>query len=53
MAIAAKKPHGWNMDLPGQNIGNIPQGATSAQLNLTIGMLLLLMGIALRRHVFK
>jgi len=52
-AVPVKKPHGWNMNLPSQNIGNIPQGATSAQLNLIVGMLLLLMGIALRRHAFK
>ena len=52
-AVPVKKPHGWNINLAGQNLGNIPQGATSSQLNLIVGLLLLLMGIVLRRHVFK
>ena len=48
-AIPVKKPHGWNMKIP----GNIPQGATSGQINLILGILLLMIGFILRKHVFK
>lgn len=48
-AVPVKKPHGWNMKTP----GNIPQGATSAQMNLILGILLLIIGFMLRRYVFK
>ena len=48
-AVPVKKPHGWNMKTP----GNIPQGATSAQMNLILGILLLITGFMLRRYVFK
>ena len=43
-AIPVKKPHGWKM--------NIPQGATFAQMNLIIGILLLLAGLSLKRYAF-
>ena len=48
-AVPVKKPHGWNMKTP----GNIPQGATPAQMNLILGILLLISGFMLRRYVFK
>ncbi len=44
-AIPIKKPHGWNMQ--------IPQGATSAQMNLIIGVLLLIIGFVTRKYAFK
>ena len=46
--IPVKKPHGWKMQTPLQ----IPQGATSAQANLILGLLLLIIGFVLRRHVY-
>ncbi len=48
-AVPVKKPHGWNMKTP----GNIPQGATSSQMNLVLGILLLIIGFMLRKYVFK
>ena len=41
-AIPVKKPHGWNMQ--------IPQGATSAYLNLLLGLLLFTTGLFLRKY---
>jgi Ca-activated chloride channel family protein len=52
-AVAVKKPHGWDMKIPGQHLGNLPQGATSAQMNIILGMLLLTLGLILRRYVYK
>ncbi|QMU60441.1 MAG: marine proteobacterial sortase target protein [Gammaproteobacteria bacterium] len=48
-AVPVKKPHGWNMNIP----GNIPQGGTPAQMNLMLGILLLITGFMLRRYVIK
>jgi Ca-activated chloride channel family protein len=48
-AIPVKKPYGWNMNTP----GNLPQGATSAQMNLIAGILLLLFGFIFRRYIVK
>ncbi len=45
-AIAVKKPYGWNMNAP----GNLPQGATSAQINVITGVLLLLLGFIFRKR---
>lgn len=44
-AVAVKKPHGWNMNIP----GNLPQGATAAQLNQVLGILLLIIGLMFRK----
>ena len=52
-AIAAKKPHGWDMKIPGQHLGHIPQGATSAQMNIILGMLLLIISLMVRRYAVK
>lgn len=45
-AVPVKKPHDWDMKIP----GNLPQGATSAQMNLILGLILLLVGFGLRRY---
>ncbi len=42
-AVPVKKPHAWDM--------KIPQGATTAQMNLLAGILLLLLGFGLRKYV--
>jgi Ca-activated chloride channel family protein len=52
-AVPAKKPHGWEMKIPSQFQGKIPQGATAAQLNLLLGVLLLLSGLLLRIYAFE
>ena len=52
-AVPVKKPHAWDMKIPGSIAGKIPQGATSAQLNLMIGILILMFGIGIRKYVFK
>ena len=44
-AIPVKKPHGWDMQ--------IPQGATSAKMNLILGVLLLLIGLMIRKYAFS
>ncbi|MEM7402352.1 MAG: marine proteobacterial sortase target protein, partial [Pseudomonadota bacterium] len=49
-AVPVKKPHEWDMSIPGSTIGKIPQGATSAQLNLMLGLLLLIFGIGIRNY---
>lgn len=46
-AIPVKRPHGWNMHIP----GNLPQGSTPAQLNLILGILLLLLGLLFRKYI--
>ena len=48
-SIAVKKPHAWKMKIP----GTIPQAATSAQMNLALGLFLLLFGIGLRTNAIK
>ena len=52
-AIAAKKPHGWDMKIPAQHLGHIPQGATSAQMNIILGILLLVISLMVRRYAVK
>jgi len=47
-AIPVKKPHAWNMQVPLQ----IPQGATSAQINLLVGLFLLLAGFWFRKRMY-
>lgn len=44
-AVPLKKPQGWKLQIPQQ----IPQGATSAKINLFLGILLLLFGLSFRR----
>ena len=51
-AVPVKKLHGWEMKIPSQAYGQIPQGATSAKLNFLIGILLLLTGLLLRKQCF-
>ncbi len=52
-ALTVKKPYGWNMNISNENTDYIPQGSTSAQMNLILGILLLLLGIVFRKHVLK
>ncbi len=52
-AIASKKPHGWNMNIPGQPLHHIPQAATPAQVNILLGTLLLIAGFMLRKYVIS
>ncbi|MGH1538618.1 MAG: marine proteobacterial sortase target protein [Gammaproteobacteria bacterium] len=47
--VPVKKPHGWDMKTPGY----LPQGATSAQMSLIIGLILLFTGLYLRKHAIR
>ena len=47
-AIPVKKPHAWEMQIPLQ----IPQGATPAQLNLIMGLFLMLVSYCFRKITY-